>query len=51
MVVKKWKKVCVDCGNVVVMDWSKEHKCLECSGNVERLSGFFERHPDFKDKN
>ncbi len=42
---------CIKCGKVTLMDWIEEHKCKKCGGRVERLTGFFERHPECKDRN
>ncbi len=39
---------CIDCGRIKVSDISKKPMCSACGGSLERLEGFFDRHPEFK---
>jgi ribosomal protein S27E len=42
---------CINCGNVCFSNEATERACPKCSGVVENLEGFFERHPEFRDDN
>ncbi|MCP4671297.1 MAG: hypothetical protein GY857_08315 [Desulfobacula sp.] len=41
---------CIGCGKVVRLDKDMEYSCQECSGSLDGLEGFFDRHPEFKDE-
>lgn len=49
---KKYKKdqylICPKCQNVVESFQAIEGKCLKCGADLEPLTGFYERHPEFK---
>ena len=38
---------CIECGS---MTYELVDKCESCGGKVEEIKGFFERHPQWKDK-
>ncbi|MCG8688776.1 MAG: hypothetical protein MI892_28150 [Desulfobacterales bacterium] len=39
---------CINCGRLSVVDISTKPKCHSCGGKIERLEGFFDRYPEFK---
>jgi ribosomal protein S27E len=41
---------CTGCGHVCFAHEAHDRKCPKCSGAVENLDGFFDRHPEFRDK-
>jgi membrane-bound ClpP family serine protease len=41
---------CISCGNVFRFFETSNWKCPDCSGKLEDLEGFFERHPKFKNR-
>ena len=41
---------CLGCGCVFFAHEAPDHKCPKCSGAVENLNGFFDRHPELRDK-
>ncbi|MCD4742312.1 MAG: hypothetical protein K8R67_07545 [Desulfobacteraceae bacterium] len=47
---KEYNLKCPHCGKVSILNHLEEHKCNKCGGHLEELKGFFERHPEFKEK-
>jgi ribosomal protein S27E len=41
---------CPGCGHVCFAHEAPDRKCSKCSGAVENLDGFFDRHPEFRDE-
>jgi hypothetical protein len=41
---------CPGCGHVCFAHEAPDCKCPKCSGAVENLDGFFDRHPEFRHK-
>ena len=39
---------CPKCGNVIATCENIENVCQECGSTLERLDGFYERHPETK---
>ncbi|HID69233.1 MAG TPA: hypothetical protein EYP35_01955 [Desulfobacterales bacterium] len=50
--VGKWAKanplICPKCGEVIEYPKAKEVSCRACGTKMEKLKGFFERHPELK---
>jgi hypothetical protein len=44
--VDKYLK-CIGCGRVYHFHEVPDRKCTDCSLDVEKIEGFFERHPEF----
>jgi hypothetical protein len=40
---------CVGCGQVYSFHEIENNTCPKCHKEVEKIEGFFERHPEFKD--
>ena len=41
---------CPACGKVVLLKETHHHSCKACGNKLEKIEGFFERHPNFTDK-
>jgi hypothetical protein len=41
---------CTGCGQVFAVHEVPGRKCTRCAGEVEKIEGFFERHPEFRDQ-
>jgi ribosomal protein S27E len=41
---------CPGCGHVCFAHEAPDRKCPKCSGAVENIEGFFDRHPEFRDE-
>ena len=41
---------CTKCGKVFDSKLVKNSMCPKCDGALEKLEGFYERHPEFKNK-
>ena len=41
--------MCLNCRSVFVYDVIKSLNCSKCGGSLEKLEGFYERHPDSTD--
>lgn len=42
--------ICPSCLQPYFGDETKDNKCPKCNGELENLDGFYERHPELKDK-
>jgi hypothetical protein len=42
--------ICTSCLKVSYQNRLKENKCPFCNGDIELLKGFYDRHPDLKNK-
>ena len=40
--------ICLNCQSVFVYDAIKSLKCPTCSGTLEDLKGFYDRHPEYR---
>ena len=38
--------ICTECEHLAILPSDKKHLCKKCSGSMEELSGYYERHPD-----
>jgi hypothetical protein len=38
--------ICSECEHIEILPSDKKHLCKKCSGSMEVLSGYYERHPD-----
>jgi hypothetical protein len=41
---------CISCGKVFELEKDSDNSCKDCNNPLEELDGFFERHPEFKEK-
>ncbi len=41
---------CINCGKVFELKKDFDYSCSDCNNLLEELDGFFERHPEFKEK-